>query len=203
MNRSFAWIVVALFVAAASACGPDEPASEEASDGDTVAEAAPETAPIDEAPAGDAPDTLAVVFLDRDGAEVGEAVVEETPNGVLIRARLDGVPPGVHAFHVHETGLCEPPFTSSGGHLAAEGSAHGFRNPGGPHAGDLPNVYVPESGELRFDAFADGLSLGGEGGGLAVLDEDGAALVLHAGADDYATDPAGAAGERIACAVVR
>ncbi|MDX1623790.1 MAG: superoxide dismutase family protein [Gemmatimonadota bacterium] len=193
MSRSLPSMFAAMFLAVATACGPGEPASEEAAARDTVAEAAPEAAP----------DTLAVAFLDRDGAEVGDAVVEGTPNGVLIRVRLDGVPPGVHAFHVHETGLCEPPFTSSGGHLAAEGSAHGFRSPGGPHAGDLPNVYVPESGKLRFDAFAGGLSRGGGGGGLALLDEDGAALVLHAGADDYATDPAGAAGERIACAVVR
>lgn len=178
-----------------SACGAEGPPPE----GSAADEAAPAEAPATDA-ATAARDTIAVAIRDQNGADVGEAMLEGTPGGVLIRARLHGVPAGTHAFHIHETGACEPPFESAGGHLAAEGEKHGFRSPDGPHVGDLPNVYVAEGDTLRFDAFADGVSLTGPA--PALLDGDGAALVVHAGADDYASDPAGDAGARIACGAI-
>jgi superoxide dismutase, Cu-Zn family len=71
-----------------------------------------------------------------------------------------------------------------------------MKNPQGKHAGDLPNVVVAASGEASVEHFAVGLTL------EALSDEDGASLVVHAKADDHATDPAGNAGDRIACGVV-
>ncbi len=147
--------------------------------------------------------TATATLRDLEGDEVGRATLTEGAKGVVIAADLDGLPPGAHALHVHSVGSCEPPFDSAGGHAKSEGKSHGIGSAGGMHEGDLPNVHVPESGGARVEAFAVGATLGaGTDGRLRLLDEDGSALVLHAGADDYATDPAGAAGARIACGVI-
>ncbi len=131
------------------------------------------------------------------GKPVGEATLSQTPAGLLIRAKLTGLPPGPHAFHIHETAKCEgPAFKSAGGHYNPGTHQHGFENPKGAHAGDLPNVFVPASGEVQVDV------LNSSGAQLDKLLETGAALVLHASGDDYHTDPAGAAGDRIACGVI-
>lgn len=143
------------------------------------------------------PEKAEVTLRDLQGEKVGEAKLIQAPSGVLIRVELDGVPEGTHAFHVHETGVCEPPFKSAGGHLATAGQAHGLLDADTPHVGDLPNIHVPDDGELRFSAFLNGASLSGPG--VVLLDDDGSAIVIHTGPDDYLTDPAGDAGERIAC----
>ncbi|MEX2614745.1 MAG: superoxide dismutase family protein [Alphaproteobacteria bacterium] len=134
---------------------------------------------------------------DRDGKPVGEVRFVETPNGTLLHATLRGLPEGTHAFHVHEVGKCEPPFESAGGHANPEDTAHGLKSGSGPHAGDMPNIHVPSSGELEVEVYNERLQFDN-----ALFDSDGAAVVIHAGADDYETDPAGAAGNRIACGVI-
>ncbi|NUQ21335.1 MAG: superoxide dismutase family protein, partial [Gemmatimonadaceae bacterium] len=104
--------------------------------------------------------------------------------------------------HLHAVGQCNAPdFASAGGHFNPSSKMHGFRNPAGHHAGDLTNVSIPESGALRVELLAPGVRLGPGDGTL--LDADGAAVVIHALADDYQTDPAGASGTRIACGVVQ
>ena len=135
------------------------------------------------------------------GASVGQVTLTETPNGVLLSATLTGMPPGVHAFHIHAVGRCEPPFKSAKGHFNPFGKKHGLLNPNGKHAGDLPNSHVPQSGELDFEVLADEVTLE-EGPEGSLFDADGSAIVIHQGPDDYATDPAGAAGPRIACGVI-
>jgi Cu-Zn family superoxide dismutase len=140
-------------------------------------------------------------FQDAKNAPVGEAMLREAPNGVVLRVRFADLPPGVHGFHVHRTGKCEPPFTSAGDHFNPTGATHGFAAAKGPHAGDLPNIDVPESGDLTVELFVPGVTLAsGKPGSL--LDQDGSALVVHAGPDDHTTDPSGKSGDRIACAVV-
>jgi Cu-Zn family superoxide dismutase len=134
---------------------------------------------------------------DRDGNTVGTAVLRQTPTGVLLHAKLTNVPPGVHGFHIHETGACEPPFESAGGHLVAAGRSHGYLVKTGPHAGDMPNIHVPDSGALELEVMTGVKSLDAQ-----LLDADGAALVIHANADDYESQPSGAAGPRIACGVI-
>jgi Cu-Zn family superoxide dismutase len=137
---------------------------------------------------------------DASGRRVGEVRAVQTTLGVLLTADFTALPPGTHAMHLHGTGRCEAPFESAGPHFNPTGRSHGFRNAGGQHAGDLPNIYVPEGGALRVDVLAHGARLQGAGG---LLDEDGASIVVHAFPDDYITEPAGGAGARIACGVLR
>jgi Cu-Zn family superoxide dismutase len=135
-----------------------------------------------------------------EGQSVGMATLEQTPHGVLIHLDITNLPPGSHAFHIHETGKCEPPFKSAGGHFNPTGKQHGIENPKGMHAGDEPNITVPEGGKLKVDVFATGVTLGK--GKNSLFHEGGTSLVVHAGPDDYKSDPAGNAGDRIACGVI-
>jgi Cu-Zn family superoxide dismutase len=136
---------------------------------------------------------------DQQGRRVGDVSLQDTPHGVLISASLSGLPSGTRAMHVHAVGRCDPPFESAGPHLNPRSRQHGFRNPAGPHAGDLPNVHISRDGTTRLDLFLRDVSLRRD---RRLLDDDGAALVVHEFADDYATDPAGNAGARIACGVI-
>jgi Cu-Zn family superoxide dismutase len=140
------------------------------------------------------------VMHDLKGNPVGTVTLRQTPTGVLITADLKGLPPGVHGFHIHEKGVCEPPFKSAGGHFNPDGADHGYLSENGPEAGDLPNIHVPKSGTLVIEMHDPLISLKGE---EAVLDADGAAIVIHSGADDYKTQPSGNSGDRIACGVIK
>lgn len=134
------------------------------------------------------------------GQTVGNATLTETPHGVLMHVSLMNAPAGVHAFHIHETGKCEAPFTTAGGHFNPTKKQHGVENPMGMHAGDLPNIDVPASGALTFDVIARDVTL--TPGANSLLDADGSALVIHAKSDDYKGDPAGNAGDRVICGVI-
>ena len=137
-----------------------------------------------------------------DGKEVGTAALTETPAGVLIRLTVNGLPPGERAFHIHGVGKCEPPFTSAGPHFNPGGKKHGLMASEGHHAGDMPNLHVPANGEIVVEVLNPEVTLEkGKPGSL--LGGQGTALVVHAGKDDYKSDPAGDAGGRIACGVVQ
>jgi Cu-Zn family superoxide dismutase len=141
------------------------------------------------------------VLMDPDGKEIGNVAISEVAQGVRISAEADNLPPGVHGFHIHETGQCEPPdFESAGSHYNPADKQHGWDNPEGPHAGDFPNVHVQDDGKLAIEYFTDAVTLGE--GETTLFDEDGSAVVVHEGADDYQSDPTGHAGARIACGVV-
>jgi Cu-Zn family superoxide dismutase len=139
------------------------------------------------------------------GAPIGTVRAWQTPGGVTFRVDASGLPPGIHGLHVHAVGRCDPPdFASAGPHWNPLGKKHGMNNPAGPHAGDLPNVAVNASGVLAATVTLPGSSLvAPPGTSGALIDADGAALVLHAKADDYVTDPSGNSGPRIACAVIQ
>jgi Cu-Zn family superoxide dismutase len=109
---------------------------------------------------------------------------------------------GTYAAHVHTVGACTAPdFTSAGPHWNPTGAQHGRNNPAGMHKGDLPNLSVGTDGRGSLEFLIAGAAL--RGGAAPLLDADGAAVVIHAQADDYRTDPAGNAGARIACGVLR
>jgi superoxide dismutase, Cu-Zn family len=127
---------------------------------------------------------------------------EATRQGVFIEIELNGLPPGELAFHIHETGRCAPDFDAAGGHFNPYGNMHGLLHPEGSHAGDLLNIRVPSSGQISTERLATGVTLQ-PGAAATLFDEDGSALVIHAGPDDYVSQPSGAAGDPIACGVIR
>ena len=152
------------------------------------------------APSADAVGERAVAELyDSEGQLVGLAFFEQiSQSTVRITGPVEGLEPGPHGVHIHETGTCEPPdFTSAGGHFNPTGAAHGLANPDGPHAGDLPNLTVGQDGTAWLEYETDRLSL--TDGPNSLFDDDGSAIVIHAGEDDQRTDPSGASGARAVC----
>ena len=130
------------------------------------------------------------------GESVGTAVAEQVDGRLRVMVEAHGLPKGAHGTHVHTTGKCEgPDFASAGPHWNPTQHKHGKENPAGPHAGDMPNLSIGDDGRDRTIFMLPAGSYEG------LLDEDGAALVIHAGADDYKTDPSGNSGGRIACGV--
>ena len=136
-------------------------------------------------------------MMDTEGGSVGVIEIRQTQHGALLHAKLENLPPGAHAFHVHAVGDCTPPFTSAGGHYNPGGKKHGFDAADGMHAGDMPNIHVPESGRLEIEVLNVLLTLD-----EMLFDDDGASIVIHEGPDDYVSDPSGEAGARIACGVI-
>src|SRR5271156_1142526 len=119
------------------------------------------------------------ILKDTGGNTVGEATLVQTNEGVLIRLRVNGLPPGEHAFHVHAVGKCDPPFQSAGGHFNASTKKHGLEAADGPHAGDMPNLHIPSDGDLSIEVLNPIVTLQ-KGPPNSVFDLDGSALVIHA-----------------------
>jgi Cu-Zn family superoxide dismutase len=153
---------------------------------------------------GGSPTPKAKAYLvDPQGKRVGEATLEETAKGVKITLKVENLPPGEHAFHIHEKGVCEPPhFKTAGGHFNPFGKKHGLKNPEGPHAGDLPNITIGADGRGSFEVMAPLVTLK-PGEKNSVFQSGGTSLMIHQGPDDNVSDPAGHAGPRIACGLIK
>ena len=151
----------------------------------------PACAPVE--PTGGAP----MALVGASGQAIGTVRAWQTAGGVTFRIDATRLPHGIHGIHVHSVGRCDPPdFASAGPHWNPAAKQHGFSNPAGHHAGDLHNVTVAANGVLGEAVTVPDAAM------ASLLDADGAALVIHAAADDYLTDPSGNSGARIACAVL-
>ena len=140
-------------------------------------------------------------FVGPAGQPMGTVAIAEDPAGLTLSIAATGLTPGVHGIHLHETGMCEgPAFASAGKHWNPDSKQHGRDNPAGAHAGDLLNLTADATGSARTTITIAGVSQ--SAGPMTRADADGTALVIHAKADDYKTDPSGASGDRVACAVV-
>jgi Cu-Zn family superoxide dismutase len=150
---------------------------------------------------GKAATTAKADLTNSKGEKVGTANLKETPKGVSLSLEVSNLPPGVHGFHIHAVGKCEPPdFKSAGSHFNPEGKKHGWENPEGHHAGDLQNLTVDAEGKAKVKLVVTGVTLGD--GPNSLFQPQGTAIVIHADPDDMKTDPAGNAGARIACGVI-
>ncbi|HKK36584.1 MAG TPA: superoxide dismutase family protein [Paracoccaceae bacterium] len=147
--------------------------------------------------AQDAP-TARATLENADGMTVGQATLRELPAGLLVMIDVQDLPPGAHGFHIHETGACSPDFQAAGGHFAPQNRPHGFAASRLPHPGDMPNLHVTEDGRARAEILNARATL--HEGPTAILDDDGAALMVHAAPDDHRD--VDSAGGRIACGVI-
>jgi Cu-Zn family superoxide dismutase len=146
---------------------------------------------------------VTVDLKDAKGQSVGTATITGAKggSGVTIKLNVKDLPPGEHAAHIHGVAKCEAPgFTSAGPHFNPDKKHHGLENPEGPHAGDMPNFTVKANGTGKTTLTDPRVNLGEDD--HSVFANGGTALVIHAKADDMKSDPAGNAGDRIACGVI-
>mgnify|MGYP000737072402 CR=1 FL=1 len=148
-------------------------------------------------------------IINNAGEEIGVVNLKQGPEGVLLNVDIKDLPPGPHGFHIHSVGTCEDhdAFKMAKGHIKEDDEEHGLLNPNGPEIGDLPNLIVPENGEVKVEFYVDDLEISASEADDAddedvLLDADGSAFMIHADADDHMTQPIGGAGARIACGVI-
>jgi Cu-Zn family superoxide dismutase len=186
-------MAIATLSLALAGCGTEQPATDQpAGDGQAV-----ETQPAANGSAAAGPAATAELRTAA-GEARGQATVTQAGDGISVRVEATDMAPGTYAAHVHTTGRCEPPaFETAGGHWNPTDRQHGRDNPQGAHKGDLPNLAIGADGRGIVEFTIPNATV--TGGPTALLDSDGAAMMIHEKADDYRTDPTGNAGARIAC----
>src|ERR1700724_3133924 len=146
-----------------------------------------------------------VEIKDAQGKSVGTIMLWENgkgAKGVGLEVKLHDLPAGTHAIHFHQNAKCDvPDFKSAGPHFNPDGKKHGFDNPDGHHAGDMPNFTLDAHGKAKVRLADKDVNLGSDAHSL--FGNGGTAIIIHAKADDMKTDPSGNSGDRIACGVVR
>jgi superoxide dismutase, Cu-Zn family len=154
------------------------------------------------APSWAAPtESASATITDIKGKTVGTATLKETVDGIVLTVNAKGLKKGERGLHIHRVGKCEAPkFDSAGPHWDIGSHQHGRDNPMGAHTGDLPNLVISKRKTGSAQAVIPGVPLIGANG---ILDADGASIMIHAGPDDYKTDPSGNSGTRVACGVFK
>jgi Cu-Zn family superoxide dismutase len=148
------------------------------------------------------PASKTVELKDGNGESIGTATIRPAKQGVTVKLNVKRLPTGEHALHFHQASKCEgPDFKSAGGHFNPESKKHGLQNPEGPHAGDMLNFTVKADGTSTASVKDERVTLNAAGAN-SLFANGGTALVIHAKPDDYKSDPAGNAGDRIACGVI-
>jgi Cu-Zn family superoxide dismutase len=147
------------------------------------------------------PAPIKVEIKNAQGVSIGTADLTPAKKGVQVKLHLTQLAPGTHGIHFHEKGTCDgPDFKSAGSHFNPAGKEHGLENPKGAHAGDMPNIEASRSGTVNTTFVAHGVTMGA--GDKSIRRPGGAALVVHAKADDQKSNPAGDSGDRVACGVI-
>lgn len=148
------------------------------------------------------PEGVSVALINNNGDNIGQVAVMPATNGVLIRILANNLPNGLLGMHFHAVGDCSDleGFTTAGPHIMPEGKPHGFLHPEGPHAGNLPNLFVGSNGLATVELYSNLVTY--DSGPAALLDDDGSALIIHENEDDHLTQPIGGAGGRIGCAAL-
>jgi Cu-Zn family superoxide dismutase len=149
--------------------------------------------------------TQSFAIINTAGVEIGQVTItDQSTGGVMLDLDVTAIPQGPHAIHFHTNGSCDlPDFKSAEGHYNPMDANHGFQSTApNPHAGDMPNFDAPASGVVKTQILNERVSLSDRKDYAPLFDADNTALIIHAGADDYVSQPTGAAGGRIACAVI-
>jgi len=145
---------------------------------------------------------IEVDLIDQDGISIGVASLSEEKDGVHIQIDAHHLPEGLHGFHIHENGVCDPPtFESAGAHFNPSEKKHGLKRESGSHNGDMENIEVNADGTVEQQLINDAVTLR-KGEKHSLVNGKGTSLIIHADPDDYISQPAGNAGERIVCGVI-
>jgi superoxide dismutase, Cu-Zn family len=191
-------VVVGLLIAGGVGCSGDNGEVEvtEGTEAEHGATATPTGATGEARPA-------VAVLRNRAGDEVGQVNFTQEGEEVVIAVNARNLEGGQRAIHIHAVGRCEgPDFQSAGGHFNPENRAHGLENPEGPHAGDLRNLVVDPDDNIGHDTYRNSRVTLRQGAPNSLLGGEGTSVVIHAGADDNVSQPAGNAGDRIVCGVI-
>jgi len=197
MQRIISTLCLLMLVLILGACGTSNDNSNE--------DQATETSSLEDIQAEKAGESkeVHVEMINTEGAKIGVATLKQEADGVNIAIDVAGLSKGTHGFHIHEKGVCEPPdFKSAGEHFNPTDMKHGFDNPEGPHAGDLPNLEVGKDGNVQ-ESFVNEMVTLKKGEPNSLLREGGTALVIHEDPDDNVSQPSGNSGARKACGVIK
>ena len=147
-------------------------------------------------------------LVNAQGNVVGDAnfTESEDDDGPFVTVQVGltqdaGLEPGEYGLHLHQVGACTPTFDAAGDHFNPADAQHGLLDPDGAHAGDLPNLVVAADGSTSYVVSTRLVTL--SEGETSLLDGDGSAIIIHADADDYLSDPSGRSGDRIICGVLQ
>ncbi|WP_374274594.1 superoxide dismutase family protein [Brevundimonas sp.] len=183
-----------------AACTADEAAAPAA---DPAATTPSPTAPtVARAPVGA---SATVPLRTAEGGDAGSVNIRQGSQGLVMTVEATGLTPGWHGIHLHQVGTCDgPAFESAGGHIhmGEDAPTHGLLNADADDSGDLPNIWAGQDGRAMAEIFTPFARLADAGPGVHLLDGDGSAIVIHANADDYQSQPIGGAGDRVACGVI-